>query len=290
LIVCHIQNPDGKNSENKGYYQVGKGFNTKYKTWNTWSEFLPIPGRFGAETQGAGVTVADFKEKGKHLIVFHIEDLDGGNCGYYRVGRNLDSSGNVPVENWSTPKQIPGLFGYETQGAGIAVADFKEKGKHLIIFHVDNPAGENKGYYRIGWNLDANGNVERWSGFKPVQGWFGSETQGASIAITDLNGNGSPDLIIFHIDNPDGENKGYYRIGWNLDINSGNVEWWSDVRNIPGWFGARTQGSGIATAYLSKADPYPRLIAFHLDNPKEKSSDNPGGGNEGYYRTGWILP
>jgi hypothetical protein len=47
---------------------------------------------------------------------------------------------------------------------------------------------------------------------KAVPGWFGSEDQGADIALGDISGNGRPDLVVFHVDNPGGENHGYYRV------------------------------------------------------------------------------
>jgi hypothetical protein len=45
-----------------------------------------------------------------------------------------------------------------------------------------------------------------------VPGWFGAEDQGAGIALADLNGTGLPEMIVFHVDNPGGENHGYYRV------------------------------------------------------------------------------
>jgi hypothetical protein len=81
----------------------------------------------------------------------------------------------------------------------------------LVVFHVDNPEEENHGYYRIGWDLDTNGNVTGWSPIIAVPGWFGEETASAGIATGDINGNGRSDLVVFHVDNPEGENYGYYR-------------------------------------------------------------------------------
>ena len=30
--------------------------------------------------------------------------------------------------------------------------------------------------------------------------------------LADIDGNGQPDLVVFHVDNPGGENHGYYRL------------------------------------------------------------------------------
>jgi hypothetical protein len=61
-----------------------------------------------------------------------------------------------------------------------------------------------------------------WSDIKQVPGWFGWENQGGGIALADINGSGTQDLVVFHIDNANEDNSGYYRIGWNLDT-SGNI-------------------------------------------------------------------
>jgi hypothetical protein len=81
------------------------------------------------------------------------------------------------------------------------------------VFHLDNPGGENHGHYRIGWNLDSAGNVTGgWSPIVGLPGWFGAEDQGAGVALADINGTGRQDLVVFHVDNPGGENHGYYRV------------------------------------------------------------------------------
>lgn len=80
----------------------------------------------------------------------------------------------------------------------------------------------NPRYYRIGWDLDVNGNIAGgWSKVKPVPGWsaplrllvpdqVGWETQGAAVATGYITGQNRPDLVVFYIDNPTGENGGYY--------------------------------------------------------------------------------
>jgi hypothetical protein len=56
--------------------------------------------------------------------------------------------------------QVPGWFGWENQGGGIATADLDGNGRpELIVMHVDNPARDNHGYYRIGWNVRPDGHV-----------------------------------------------------------------------------------------------------------------------------------
>ena len=246
------------------------------------SRIRSIPGWFGAENHGGDIAIANLNGNGRpDLIVYHIDNPGGENHGYYRIGKDLDANGN-PQNGWSNPIAIPGWFGAEDQGGGIAIADLNGNGRpDLIVYHIDNPGGENRGYYRIGKDLDANGNPQNgWSNQIAIPGWFGAENQGGGIAIADLNGNGRPDLIVYHIDNPGGENHGYYRIGRDLDTNGNPQNGWSNPIPIPGWFGAENQGGGIAIADLN-GNGRPDLIVYHIDNP--------GGENRGYYRIGRDL-
>jgi len=274
LVVFHVDNPGG---DNHGYYRIGWNLDRFGNVTGGWSGVVAVPGWFGWEDQGAGIAIADVNGNGRpDLVVFHIDNPGGDNHGYYRVGWNLDTAGNV-TGGWSPVMAVPGWFGWENQGAGIALRDINGNGRpDLVVFHLDNPGGDNHGYYRIGWNLSTGGVVTGgWSPVMAVPGWFGWENQGAGIAVRDINGNGRPDLLVFHLDNPSGDNHGHYRIGWNLSTSGVVTGGWSPITAVPGWFGWENQGAGVALADIN-ATGRQDLVIFHVDNP--------GGENHGHYR------
>src|SRR5439155_13428086 len=138
----------------------------------------------------------------------------------YRVGRKLDAQGNV-TGGWGAWTEIPGWISWQDQSGAVTTADLDGDGRpELIVLHVDdfhtgNPLRPNKGFYRVGRGLDPTGQVTGgWGDWMEVD-WFSWFNQGAGVAVADLDGNGRPELLVFQIDNPPGENAGYYRVGWN---------------------------------------------------------------------------
>lgn len=272
IVVLHIDNPGG---ENHGYYRVGFDVTAVAEPLG-YGPVLAIPGWFGAENAGAGVALADLDGNGVlDLVVLHIDNPSGDNHGYLRVGRNLATDG-VVTGGWSATEPVPGWFGYETAGAALAIGDLDGNGQlDAVVLHIDNPGGDNHGYLRVGRSLTSNAVAAGgWSDPVQVPGWFGHETAGAGVTLADTNGNGRLDAIVYHLDNPNGENHGYYRIGHDLDTNGVATGGWGNPALISGWFGASNQGGGITAVDLGTGRP--SLLALHIDNPR--------GENHGYYK------
>jgi Domain of unknown function (DUF1929) len=171
---------------------------------------------------------------------------------------------------------VPDWFSAENQGAGIAVADVTGDGTpDLVVFMVDNPAGPNRGVYRVGRSLNANGDVTGgWTPWTDVPDWFSWENQGGGVAVVDRGG--QRDLVVFAVDNPVGENQAFYRVGSAVDADGVPAGGWSGWFGVPNWFSWENQGASIAPTVLGGRHALVALLA-----------DNPIGQNAGYYT---LLP
>lgn len=273
MVVLHVDNPSG---ENRGYYRIGQDIDSRGNVAR-WTDPTPIPGGWGHATQGAGAALYDIDRNGRpELVVMHVDNPSGENRGHWRIAWNLDSVG-MPTghlrtgQAWTGPVAIPGWWGHDTQGAGIAIADtYDSRGvysaTHLYAFHIDNPQGDNQAWYRISDELSPQGGF--WRSPSQIRGWIGHETQGADIAVADLNHDRVNEIITFWIDNPSGENHGYFRINGGAPV------------LVPGWWGHESQGAGLALTDLD-GNGRPEMILLHVDNPS--------GDNRAYYRIGWNL-
>lgn len=182
-------------------------------------------------------------------------------------------NGFITISDW---------FSWENAGGGIAVGDVSGTGRQdLVVLMVDNPPGKNRGLYRVGKSLNADGILTAgWGPWIDIPDWFSFENQGAGLALWDLNGNGRLDLVAFMIDAPQGQNQAFYRIGRSLDDNGNITGGWGDWIQIPDWFPWENQHGAIAINDLD-GDGRPELVVFMIDNPPEQ--------NQAYYRIGKRL-
>ncbi|MFX0199757.1 MAG: hypothetical protein ACFFCW_26850 [Candidatus Hodarchaeota archaeon] len=102
---------------------------------------------------------------------------------------------------------------------------------------------------------------------------------GAGAAIVDINGNGTPDVVFMAYDAPSGANNFRYKIGWDINLQTGNVSGISTWISVLG-VGDLGQGAGVA---LADIDRNGRLDMVFM------AYDNPAGENTFRYRIGWNL-
>jgi subtilisin family serine protease len=276
IVTFHMDDPAGPNN---GYFRTGTLNPNSVVTG--WSEVTRIPGHWGDVADHGGITNADINGNGiPDLVVLHVDDPAGENIGWYKIGWDFELGTLNGV--WTEVRNIPGHWGHSGDGADIAAADLNNNGRlDLVAFSIDDPAGPNFGWYKIGWDLDQNGHITGgWDPIKHIPGHWGDRDDGGGFAIGDLNGNGRPEFVTFHIDEPAGPNFGFYRIGWDVDT-AGNVTGgWDPVVQIPGHWGDATEDGGIAIFDVNN-NGRPDFVVLHVDDPERA--------NNGYYRVGWDV-
>lgn len=152
----------------------------------------------------------------------------------------------------------------------------------MFVFWVDNPFGANKVYYKIGWNINTSGDPTSWSARIDPGIAHGDKTQGLGVSIANWLDASNPDILVFWIDNPTGNNHGYYRVGEDI-TSTGTADWTRPRDILPNdwrFVGTDTHGAG---ATLLDVDSDVRLdVSFMW-------IDNPIGTNPGNLRTEWAA-
>jgi hypothetical protein len=242
-----------------------------------------VPG-VGWEGQGAGIAVGNIDaDPAPDVVLMAYDNPSGANTFRYRIGWNLNRDGmpttlsGVANTPWSADVQVGGV-GWEGQGAGCRLIDLDGNGRpELVLMAYDAPSGANSFRYRVGMNLDAQGNVASWGGTVQVGG-VGWEGQGAGVAFTNLDANPRPEMILMAYDNPGGANTFRYRVGWNVDRAGIATSWSANVEVAGvGWEG---DGADIDLVDLD-ANGRPEMILVAYDNPN--------GVNTYRYRIGWNV-
>ena len=258
-----------QNAGNNVFYRIGfdvlsNGIPQSYSSW------IPIWHSIGNLSSGLGAAVTELNGNDTpELVVAWVDNPSGENSANYRVCWDLAADGKYSSCS-AEKKDIPGHVGSSTQGAGLDIVDVSGDGRPEMFFGwIDNPADVNKGYYRVGWNLDTNGDSSNWwTNPKEIEGAFSPANAGLGLTVDDMDGNGQLDLVAAWVRNPAGENDWAYSVGEDLDGNA-YVDSWSPGHRIPGWVGDKTAAASLASADLVTGDGVPELMVGWIDNPSD---------------------
>lgn len=210
------------------------------------------------------------------LLVMANHDPDNANYFRYKIAYDLNQMGNS-INVQTSYYSIEGV-GHHQDGAGCALTDINNNGiPDLILMGDDDPAGPNQFRYKIALDLDANGTPQYISPFKAIEA-TGDFSEGAGIAVAQIDNNPLPDLILMGNDAPSGANQFRYKVAFNIDAN-GNYASVSPLYSTGG-VGDHQESADIAAGDIN-GNGIPDLIFV--------GDDAPGGRNEFRYIVAFDL-
>ncbi|MCW3466127.1 FG-GAP repeat domain-containing protein [Chitinophaga nivalis] len=155
-------------------------------------------------------------------------------------------------------------FGWIIEGGDVAATDLNGNGIPDLIYLInDAPAGPNYFRYYVGWDVSETGYPSSVTGIKQIAS-NSSISEGAGIAVGDIDKNGIPDLVLLAYDAPDGPNNFVYIVGFNLNAN-GDPAYWSSPITV---FGTNyvAQGAAASLADIDANGTLDLLLSsYHFD-------------------------
>lgn len=303
----------GTTNQGKSEYIVGRPDSEDGSKW-IWSSLQkgPAPGSYKLGS-GAVITRLDDHQDAntRAELIFmgmNIDKTHKQTAFQVRVGWNINDAWQPGIP-WGSSLTAPADQDFQIPhpsadlyqgGGGAAVKDINGNNiPDLFLMGVENGEAP-KLHFRIGHDLDTQGNPVGWQGFSidlPFQG------AGAGAAIEDLDGDGNQDLVlmvvedknnIIDMDYPEnsGRNDFHYMIGWKLGAD-GQPASWSPFHRVEG-IGRDTSGGGIIVRDIDGNGFYD-IILMGIKQPDGEIKDPFGRApaqdlsRKIRYRIGWDL-
>lgn len=185
----------------------------------------------GWYTQGADVEIGKFGGLSYRYdaLIVHVDNPSGNNYIHYRYGYDLYPYTGEVSGGYSSDRTVPGSIGHETSGVGVAVGAIGDGSEDdMTLAWVDNPSGADKIYYKIGWDIQSDGNPSYWSYNRAVSGSLSTHTYGLGADLANIDGDSNLDLVLSWVGD---DGAVYYKIGWDLST-QGWPSYWSSTRNV----------------------------------------------------------
>ncbi len=239
-----------------------------YSLWYWTAGVVQVAG-LGVVDDGADVKITDINGNGvPDLVLMTYDDAPGANSFKYKFLRDVSTNGTTA--DITSVVTVTGL-GVDGAGAGVVVEDINGNGiKDMIIMAYDDPSGANTFRYRVGLDLNANG--------EPAAGWpanyhtvtgLGDLANGAGIAMWDIDQNGVKDIILMAYVDPSGANIFRYKIGYNPNA-AGYTANWSGYVSVPG-VGDHGHGAGFDVRDID-GNGYPEFFFLAYDDAPGENS------------------
>lgn len=241
--------------------------------------YVQAPG-LGSEASGAGITLTqlDADPRPDLLVMAHTRFVSPiGDRFTYRLCRNLSPDG-VPAHDG--PMIIVPSVG-AAEGAGITAVDLDRNGRpELVLAGYVNQSGVRRFRYRVGRDLDANGNAGAWTGIvaAPIGDGRGNTTVDAGLAWGRIDDGVGADVVFAVCELVGTANVIRYTIAFDLD-NAGRAKSWAPLRTVSG-FGSTAEAGGCEVVDLD-GNGRPELLLF--------ACERTSGSNRMLYRIGWNL-
>jgi hypothetical protein len=220
------------------------------------------------------MSIGDIDKNGIPDIVLMSYDApsSGPNVFKYIVGFNLNASGNPAY--WSNFYTIPGISS-RAMDASAALGDIDGNGTLDLVLAACDATGYIR--YQIAFNLAANGQAATTLPNYVTVNHVAANNQGLGVDLSDLNGDGRPEVIFMGYDNPSGLN--YFRTfsaTFNTDGSLSNLTPFQQFTGVC----YEAQGAGVALADIDRNGV--KDIVFMAE-------DNPSGTNYFKYYVGWDM-
>jgi V8-like Glu-specific endopeptidase len=211
----------------------------------------------GDVLSGGGVAVADIDGlPGREVILSGVDSWSGLDYWRLSIGKSCQNGACT----WSAPIGVESGAASLSSSA-VATGDFDGDGRaDVLLTGIDNWDGLDYWRLRVGTGCTAAGCT--WSPIVGV-GSDGDVLSGGGVAVTQLDGDPRPDIVLVGIDNWSGGNDYWrYRIGMNCDA-AGQCTW-SPVQGVESG-GATLSGGGVAIGDLD-GNGVPEVVIFGIDN------------------------
>lgn len=228
---------------------------------------ISIPLRFQEGSFGFGIAFAHIQHNSsRDIIISHIRAGNHRNAAaLYRIGYDFDDLDHAP-QNWSNEHSLPNFFPENVQCSSITAAYIRGGSTpDMLHVHVDRRLGKNVVQYRIGFDIGPDGTARGgWSNGIDIKGWFGRSTTAISMNVRDLDGNGKPELIMYHVDNTPGIKMGNLRVGKDMNSTGHVTGGWTDFIQVPILRPFFTDRLGTMTV-ADLGGPYPSVVSVQRE-------------------------